>query len=238
MARKTQHNTVQFLTEFAAVKKGDDDALVIPEDLAGLSAEDLTALHEQAIETFDTLYADGKGLSEEDLTTLSALTAGIKSLNAELASRGEADEKRSEAAAALAAEVRPEATLSAEPTEDDGADDTEDADDDAEEEARRRSSPRRTPPRPWSPPAPLASRSSQLAARAGRKSKPAAAAKQSMKDVVRSAETGLGIDWDRPQRQPQQAPLGVQREPVQVGGRRRSPHPRPEGSRHLPPRVR
>ncbi len=188
MARKTSMDPAKFLTEYAAVKKGDDDALVIPEDLAGLSAEDLTALHEQAIETFDALYADGKGMSDDDLTTLASLTAGIKSLNAELASRGAADEKRAETAAALAAEIRPIDSLAAE---------TEDGEVPAEGEEEVPAEGEEVPETDAAETVTASGARvslSQLAGRAGRKAPKSA--KQSMRDVVRSAETGLGMDWD------------------------------------------
>ncbi|MDF2694845.1 MAG: hypothetical protein K0S65_3228, partial [Labilithrix sp.] len=39
----------------------EDDELVIPEDLSTLSDEDLEALANRAVESFDAVYGDGTG---------------------------------------------------------------------------------------------------------------------------------------------------------------------------------
>lgn len=88
--------------------------VVIPEDLSTLSDEDLTALHTSAVDAFTAAYGDGQGLSPEALTALGALTEGIESLSAEADARAQAAAERSEAAAALAARA---GVLSAETAE-------------------------------------------------------------------------------------------------------------------------
>lgn len=129
MGRKHIRTTrsVKFLTDF---NDQSEDALVIPEDLGELSAEDLAALHTQATEAFEAVYQNGEAdLTEDDLATLRALTEGIESLNTEIGQRETAAAERREAAAALAATVTPppaeDETLSAEDDEDEDEDEDE-----------------------------------------------------------------------------------------------------------------
>lgn len=91
----------------AYADQGGDAEFVIPENLAELADDALAELHAQAVENFDALYGDGAGLSDADFAALSALTDGIDALNAEIATRETAAAERAEAAAALAARVRP-----------------------------------------------------------------------------------------------------------------------------------
>jgi hypothetical protein len=197
MARITRRDPLAVrITEFADQSVEDGDEFVIPEDLSTLSVEDITALHEQAVSTFDTLYSDGKGLSEDDLTALAALTSGIEGLNAELAVREAADTERSEKAAALAAKIRPDFSADGETDEGDGEDeatdeDAEDAEGKDDEEAEDENAAETV----------VASGArvnlSAVRSRAARKAKrPALRAETSMSDVVLSAETGEGMDWD------------------------------------------
>lgn len=131
MARQ-HHDSVKFITEFAKqTEVTDDDALVIPEDLTTLSDEDLTALQDKATETFDSLYGDGTNFTDEDLTMLSDLTDSLKTLAAEATKRETAATARAEKAAALAAQVRPENTLSADTAVAEETD--EETDEDSEE---------------------------------------------------------------------------------------------------------
>lgn len=103
MGRKISNRSVKFLTEY---EDQSDDSLVIPEDLAALSAEELAALTEQASSAFSDLYQGGEAvLTEDDLGALSALAEGIEALNAENDSRTAALATRREEAAALAARV-------------------------------------------------------------------------------------------------------------------------------------
>lgn len=102
------------LTDYA---DQSDPELVIPEDLTTLSDEELGALHAQAVSNFDAIYGDGGSLSSDDVTTLSALTEAIETLQAEHATREQAAAERSSAAAELAARVRTE--LSTQPAEED-----------------------------------------------------------------------------------------------------------------------
>ena len=86
------------------------DEFIIPDDLSALSDEDLASLREQATTNFDTVYGEnGEGLTDDDFSVLAKLTEGIERLSAEEAVRAEAAEARVEAAAGLAARVRPTA---------------------------------------------------------------------------------------------------------------------------------
>ena len=88
---------------------GDDASFVIPEDLATLSDEALTQLHDEAVVHFDELYSDGTALSDEVLSALAGLTEGIESLAAESGQREAQALERATTAADLAARVRPNA---------------------------------------------------------------------------------------------------------------------------------
>lgn len=93
------------ITDYAEAEAEGD--FVIPEDLAALSDEDLSALHEQAVSHFDGLYGDGSGLTSEDVAALGTLTEGIETIMAELASRETARAERQAIAADLAARIHP-----------------------------------------------------------------------------------------------------------------------------------
>lgn len=108
--RTARRTFPQLLTEYAdATEPTEPVEFVIPEDLTALSDEDLTTLHGQAVENFDTLYGDGQALSDADLTALGALTEGIESLSAEVSRREAAAADRADAAAALAERAHPAA---------------------------------------------------------------------------------------------------------------------------------
>lgn len=124
--RSTARRSVKFLTEF---EDQSSDTLEIPEDLTGLSDEELAALSAQATEAFNVLYDGGNAdLSEADLEALSAIAEGLQALQAESATRGEAAAERAQRAAELAATITPEA-------EADEADADEDEADEADEPA-------------------------------------------------------------------------------------------------------
>ena len=74
MAQKYRANQriIKALTEFA---KDSDEEFVIPEDLSTLSDEDLEALSTRAYDTFDALYGDGQGLSDDDVTACRRVTS-------------------------------------------------------------------------------------------------------------------------------------------------------------------
>jgi hypothetical protein len=114
--------------------KKQDDTLVLPDNLSELSDADLTALHSEAMESFDAVYGDGQSVSDAEYETLATLTKGIKALAAEIASREGAATERATKAAALASEIRP---LSSDTTSDepDGEDDDEDEDADEDDDA-------------------------------------------------------------------------------------------------------
>lgn len=88
---------------------GNDVELVIPEEFNDFSDEALTALHDQAVETFQGLYGDGSDLTDEDVTALSSLTEGIEAVKAEMGVRDEAKSERAERARELASRVTPPA---------------------------------------------------------------------------------------------------------------------------------
>lgn len=113
----------------AYADQGGDAEFVIPENLTELADDALTELHAQAVDNFDALYGDGTGLSAEEFAALSALTEGIDALNAEIATRETALAERADAAAALAARVRPEASGEELAAEGDGEGDGDEAGD-------------------------------------------------------------------------------------------------------------
>lgn len=78
--------------------------LEIPENLSDLADDALAEMRSQAVDAFQTLYANGS-FSDEDLNTLGTLTDGIEVLSAEISAREEAAAARSEKAAELAAKI-------------------------------------------------------------------------------------------------------------------------------------
>lgn len=138
---------VVFATEYADQSADEGESLVIPEDLAELSDEDLQELSVAAVEAFDSVYGDGAtaDFSDDDLATLSTLTEGIERINAESAERAERASERAAQAEELASRVRPadaEADTEEEVEEDgeDGVGDGEDAEAEAGEEGEAEAS--------------------------------------------------------------------------------------------------
>ena len=78
--------------------------LEIPENLSDLADDSLAEMRSQAVDAFQTLYANGS-FSDEDLATLGTLTDGIEVLSAEISAREEAAAARSAKAAELAAKI-------------------------------------------------------------------------------------------------------------------------------------
>lgn len=78
--------------------------LEIPENLSDLADDALAEMRSQAVDAFQTLYANGS-FSDEDLNTLGTLTDGIEALSAEISAREEAAAARSAKAAELAAKI-------------------------------------------------------------------------------------------------------------------------------------
>lgn len=128
MLRITRHRLVDLATAYADQSEDETtgNEFVIPEDLTTLDDQALASLHEEAVGHFDALYGDGSDLTEEDVTTLSVLTEGIETLNAERTARAEAAAERAERAAELASRARP--TLAAETDSEDGEGDGADED--------------------------------------------------------------------------------------------------------------
>lgn len=172
---------------------------VIPEDLSALTDEELTELHGNAVETFNTLYGDGEGLSDSDLETLTALTSGIEGLQTEVGTRSEASSARSEQAAALAARVQPEDSTetedSAELEDADEDDDDEDEDEGAEEDA---------PEPALTASGPVRVSLSQVRNRSRRVPATRESQAMTMQDIVSATAEGVtgytvgqGINWDQ-----------------------------------------
>lgn len=74
-----------------------------PENLDGLSPEELNEFTTQATEAFLSLYGDGENLSDETVEQLEALSTHINEFNAELKNREEAATARATKASELAA---------------------------------------------------------------------------------------------------------------------------------------
>ena len=147
MFTRTTHITRTHPLGAYADASGDETInLEFPEDFSAVSDDDLNALHDRAVETFNGLYGDGSDLTEDDVNVLASLTEGIEAVQAEKSTRHEAAQERASRAAELAAKVRPEQTeqLSAEvdPDEDekpegeDGEDDPEAEEDEESPEDR------------------------------------------------------------------------------------------------------
>lgn len=83
---------------------GETFDLEIPENLSDLADDALAEMRSQAVDAFQTLYANGS-FSDEDLATLGTLTDGIEVLSAEISAREEAAAARSAKAAELAAKI-------------------------------------------------------------------------------------------------------------------------------------
>lgn len=100
-------NRARFFTDY----EDQTPDLVIPdaEGVQALSDEELSALQTRAVEAFNALYGDGSGLTDEDLTALSDLEAGISVLRADDARRTAEAEERATRAAELAQRVAPAA---------------------------------------------------------------------------------------------------------------------------------
>lgn len=90
-------------------KAAESDELVIPENLAELSDDDLSALSGKAMDAFQAIYDAGEadGFSDDGLTQLSSLTEALEALGAETEKRETARAERAEKAAELAAKVAP-----------------------------------------------------------------------------------------------------------------------------------
>ena len=116
----TVDEDVRFLTDFNeqlsdttddCVDCGDETVeFTIPGDLSALSVTELETLKTQAMDLFDNVYADGTNFEPGDVQTLSDLTSGIETLQAELSSRAEEAAALAAKAAELSAKVKGEDT--------------------------------------------------------------------------------------------------------------------------------
>lgn len=132
MKNLRRHNH-RSLVEFADQSQTHDDEFVIPEDLSTLSDNDLNQLYTDASELFNSVFGDGTGLSNDDMTTLSTLTEGVEAIAAEQERRNEEQEERDARAAELASRVRPADADTAD-TETDEVEEEDDEDDDDKDE--------------------------------------------------------------------------------------------------------
>jgi hypothetical protein len=108
-----------------------DNKIEIPEDLTGLSDEDLQALHDQAVTAFQAMQPeDGSAPSDEALDAMAALAEGIDALRGEAGNRDAAALSRSNRAKEIADKVLSAQTgTEDDPTGDgDGADSEPDGD--------------------------------------------------------------------------------------------------------------
>lgn len=108
MHRTPTTNPARYFTDY----EDQTPDLVIPTDaeaLAALTDEELESLQTRAVEAFNTLYGDGTGLSDEDMTALSDLTEGIEALRTDDERRATERTERTDAAAALAQRINPAA---------------------------------------------------------------------------------------------------------------------------------
>lgn len=191
-------NRFRFLTDYNEQPVEETTTeFVIPEDLSDLTDAQLSELHDQAVEHFQTIYNDGN-VSEDDFIALAALTEGIEGLNAELAQRNEAAEERAHRAAELAARALP-TELSAQTEdgeeevvdEEDGEDEEDEEDEDDESAAQTVTA---AAPRRETRIAVSRSNSRHLS--------PAQREPKTMKDVafasadVAPFTAGQGVDWD------------------------------------------
>lgn len=122
---------LHFLVAFDE-QTGDDETLVIPEDLSTLTREELDALAEQATEAFEAIRGDGTGLTDADLEAMRGLAEGIERLREATDALDTADAERAAEAAALAERVNPVAQED-DGTGEDGEGEADAADTDAEE---------------------------------------------------------------------------------------------------------
>lgn len=81
------------------------DEIVFPEDLSTLDDAAVETLLNGALEAFQDIYGDGTNLTDEQVTTLGALTEGITRVNGERAARETASAERAAQAAELAAQA-------------------------------------------------------------------------------------------------------------------------------------
>lgn len=127
MSQDTPARTVYFtdfneqLADDSAAAPAEDcldcTEFVIPADLSALSVAELEELRTQAMDHFDTVYADGTNFEPADIQTLTDLTAGIEALQAELGTRAEEAAALAAQAAELAAKVKGEEAPTADAAE-------------------------------------------------------------------------------------------------------------------------
>lgn len=174
------------------------DEIVFPEDLSALDDAAVETLLNGALEAFQDIYGDGTNLTDEQVTTLGALTEGITRVNGERAARETAAAERATAAADLAAQAGitlggDTAPVTEEPVVDAPVEDA---------------------PAPDGDPAPADADASLVAAGAGAQRVPLSAVRRprnaaprrevipadrygnrTMQDILRAPDGGSGMDW-------------------------------------------
>ena len=130
---KTMQRLVRLATAYddARGDEGDDTiTFEMPDNLSALSADELDALRQSAVDAFDTLYESEDAPDEATVSTMQALADAADAIRGEQARRAEAAEEHRATAQTLAARVRGE-----DADDDADADEAEaEADDDAEAE--------------------------------------------------------------------------------------------------------
>lgn len=128
--RTMTRTPVTMATAYEDQSQGGNEELVIPDNFDTLSYDEVKGLYGQAVEAFDTLYADnGEGdLSTERVESLASLTDGIEALASELGKRDEEAATRAETAAELANRVKLSANTDDGEADEDAPADEADAD--------------------------------------------------------------------------------------------------------------
>jgi len=117
-------------------RKTDPTQITIPEDLTGLSDEDLQSLHDSAVEAFQAMRPeDGSAPSEEVLDAMAALADGVEALKGEAASRDAAALSRSNRAKEISDKVLSANTSPDGVDPDGGADEDTESQDEKDKEA-------------------------------------------------------------------------------------------------------
>lgn len=109
----------------------EDEALAFPEDLSGLSNEEISALDARAVAEFDSLAANEK-ISATDLERLTTLADGIETLRSEVAGRVTMASQRDD----LKSRMSKIQALPTTPDGDSGGDDGDDDESDADTSAK------------------------------------------------------------------------------------------------------
>lgn len=107
MSRSTAHDRlVRLATAYDDATDDDTVTFELPEDLSTLSADELDALRQQAVDAFDALYGSEEAPSEETVATMEALADATDAIREETARRDAQAEQNRADADSLASRVR------------------------------------------------------------------------------------------------------------------------------------